>query len=116
MAGRPFLEPEVAFRPAQQLEDRFFDLRLELAIQLPPGHGAEGDEDVTEPTLIAAGLHAAGAVEVRRRDLADPDEPRAERLRVAADRGRHHAASIEAHRARGLAKLRRDAQHSTLPA
>ena len=66
LAGHALLEPEVALGPAQQLEHRLLDLRLELAVELAPRDGAEADQDVAEPAAVPA------ALERRARDGAVP--------------------------------------------
>jgi hypothetical protein len=41
LRGRAFLEPELALGPAEEVEDGFLDLALELPIELPAADGPE---------------------------------------------------------------------------
>src|SRR5207249_3824915 len=80
-----------------------------------PRDDGQLDEDVAQAPAIAGVLQRARLVQIGGGDLARAYQPRANRLPVAADGGRHHAPAIEADGARRLAQLRGHPQHTTLP-
>jgi hypothetical protein len=110
-------EREIAFAPAHHLEHDLLDLEAHLALELARRDGAERHEDLPEPARVAVPqLHVAGALQIGLGDLAGPQQQRAERVRVAADRGGDDLAVLEMDGARVVAQLRRHPQHARLPA